>query len=108
MRKNVKDFLNYLEKETSITIDFTTASPTRKLRNSIDQPILLVVLGINKGTLGLRVISCGCKNCNKVIGIEILHRGFAGELSNAKRVQNEIMSIVPEIDVAVRNVTYGE
>ena len=108
MKKNVKDFLNYIEKETSIAIDLTTASSTQKFSNLIGKPVLVDVVGINKSTLRLVVKSCGCKNCNNVICIDILHGDHAGELSHAKRFMNEIKSIVPTIDVTLTNVTYDE
>ena len=108
MKKNVKDFLKYIEKETSITVDLRTVSPTQKLRNSINQPILINVLGINQGTLGLAVMSCGCKKCKNVIGVEVLYGANAGELSHAKSVQNQIKSAVPSIEVELRNVNENE
>jgi hypothetical protein len=108
MKKNVKDFLKYLEKETSITIDLTTASPTEKIYNSINQPVLINVLGINQGKLGLAVISCGCKNCKNVISVEVLYGANAGEFTHAKSVQNKIKSVVPTIEVKLRNVNENE
>jgi len=62
MKKNVKDFLKYIEKETSISFDLSTISPTQKMRDSVKRPILINVVAINNGTLGLTVISCGCIN----------------------------------------------
>ena len=104
MKKNVKDFLKYIEKETSITIDLTTISPTQKIVNSVNQPILINVLGINQGTLGLAVMSCGCKNCKNVMGVEVLYSANAGELSHAQIVQDQIKSAVPSIQVELRDV----
>lgn len=104
MKKNVRDFLNYLEKETSITIDLTTISPTQKLRNSINQPILINVLGINQGTLGLAVMSCGCKNCKNVIGVGVLYGQNGSELSDAEFVKSQIKSAAPAMQVEIRLV----
>jgi hypothetical protein len=104
MKKNVKNFLSYLEKETSIIFDLSTISPTQKLRNSINQPICINVLGINEGTLGITVISCGCKDCKNVIGVEILYGANGGELIDAQQVQNQIKTAVPSIPVGLRNV----
>ncbi len=103
MKKNVKYFLNFLEKETSITFDLSTISPTQKLRNSINQPVLINVLAINEGTLGLAVISCGCKSCNEIIGVEILWREHGMELCDALNVQYQIKTAVPTISVELRN-----
>jgi hypothetical protein len=104
MKKNVKDFLNYLEKETSITFDFSTISPTRKLVNSINQPVLINVLGINEGILGLTVISCGCKRCKEIIGVEILYGANDNDLYDAEIVQNQIKTAIPSLPVELRNV----
>jgi hypothetical protein len=104
MKKNVKDFLKYLEKETSITFDLLTISPTQKLCNSINQPIHINVLGINDGQLGLTVISCGCKKCKNIIGIEVLFGENGGELYDAVIVQNQLKIAVPTMPVKIRNV----
>ncbi len=104
MKKNVKGFLNYLEKETAITFDLSTVSPTQKMLNSINHPILINVLGINEGTLGLTVLSCGCKKCQQIIGVEILYGENGSELSDAQCVQNQIKAAVPSIPVRSRNV----
>ena len=104
MKKNVKHFLNFLEKETSITFDLSTISPTQKLRNSIKQPVLINVLAINEGKLGLAVISCGCKSCKEIIGVEILWREHGMELCDALNVLYQIKTAVPTISVELRNV----
>jgi hypothetical protein len=41
MNKKLKDFLNYLEWETSIIYDLSTISPTQNLMDSEDKPLLL-------------------------------------------------------------------
>ena len=104
MKKNKKDFLKYIEKETSITIDLTTISPTQKTVNSVNQPILINVLGINQGTLGLAVMSCGCKNCKNVIGVDVLYGQNGSELNDAEFVKKQIKSAVPSIQVELRDV----
>ena len=104
MKKNIKELLKYLEKETTITFDLSIASPTLKLFNSANQPIRVNVLGINEGTLGLTVISCGCKKCKKIIGIEILYGANGSDNSQAQLIQKEIISAVPSIGVVIRDV----
>jgi hypothetical protein len=104
MKKNIKDFISYLEKETTITFDLSTVSPTRKLRNSINQPVLINVLGINYGSLGLTIISCGCKSCKEIIGVEVLYGALPSEFYDAKIVQSQIKKAVPTLSVELRNV----
>ena len=104
MKKNVRDFLKYLEKETSITFDISTISPTQKLLNSMNRPVLINVLGINEGSLGLTVLSCGCKRCKNIIGVEVLYGKNEGELYDAQIVQNQIRVAVPSMPVELRNV----
>jgi hypothetical protein len=108
MEKNIKDFLNYLEKETSISFDISTMSPTQKILNSINRPVLINVLGINECTLGLTVISCDCKSCKEIIGVEILYGENGSELFDAQQVQNQIETAVPSIPVGLRNVRENE
>ena len=101
MKKNVKDFLKYLEMETSITIDLSTISPTQKTVNSINYPIYVNVVAINGGTLGLVVISCGCKNCNNITGLDILYGKNGSELFDAEFVKKQIKSAVPTMPVTI-------
>jgi hypothetical protein len=108
MKKHVKDFLKYLEKETSITFELSTASPTQKIHNCKNQLIHINVLGINKGTLGLTVISCGCKKCKQIIGVEILYGAYENELPTALYVKNQIEKAVPTMPVDLRNVLEDE
>ena len=104
MKKNVRDFLNYLEKETSISIDLSTISPTIKTVNTTNNPICVNVVGINHGTLGMTVISCGCKNCKNIICVEVLFGKNGGEISDAEFVKEQIKSAVPAMPVEIRNV----
>jgi hypothetical protein len=104
MKKNVKDFLNYLEKETTITFDVSTISPTQRLRNSINRPVLINVLGINECKLGLTIISCGCKNCKEIISVEILYGENGSELLDAQKVKNQLKTAIPSMSVELRNV----
>ena len=104
MKKNIKDFLRYLEKETVITVDLETISPTQRIVNSFNRPIHINVVGINEGTMGLVVFSCGCKNCKKLTGIEILYGQNGSEINDAKIVRNQIKSVVPSIPVEIRLV----
>lgn len=108
MLKKVKHFLNYLENETSITCDFSTISPTQKIKNHINQPILINVLGINERTFGLAVVRCGCKKCKNIIGVEILYREKFSEEDEARIIQNQIKSAIPSLQVEVRNVSLNE
>lgn len=104
MKKNVKNLIKYLEMETSITIDLSSISPTRRTVNTFNHPICLNIVGINDGTLGLAIISCGCKNCKNILCIEVLYCQNGAELFNAKQVMNQIQSAVPSIPVAIRLV----
>lgn len=108
MKKNVKDFINYLAKETTITFDLSTISPTQRIRNAINRPVLINILGINYGSLGLTIISCGCKSCKEIIGVEILYGALPSEFYDAKSVQSQIRAAVPSISVEVRNVNQLE
>lgn len=108
MKKHVKDFIKYLEKETSVTFELSTVSPTQTLRNSKNQPVHINVLGINEGTLGLTVISCGCKKCKQIIGVEILYGVNENELPEALYVKNQIEKAVPTMPVDLRNVLEDE
>ena len=108
MKKHVKDFLRYIEKETSVTFELSTVSPTQTFRNCKNQPVHINVLGINEGTLGLAVISCGCKRCKQIIGVEILYGSNGNEFSDALNVKNQIEMAVPTLPVELRNVTEDE
>jgi hypothetical protein len=108
MKKNVKEFINYLEKETTITFDLSSVSPTQKLRNAINQPIRINVFSINYGLLGLAIISCGCKSCKEIIGVEILYGPLTSEYYDAKNVQSQIKAAVPSLSVELRNVNQFE
>ena len=104
MKKNIRDFLKYLEKETPITVDLSTISPTIKTVNSINYPIYVNVLGINEGTLGLAIISCGCKNCKNIAGLEVLYGKNGGHVLDAELVKQQIKSAIPAMPVQIRNV----
>lgn len=104
MKKNVKDFLRYLEMETDITVDLTTLSPSEKLVSSINRPIDVNVVNINEGTMGLAIFSCGCKNCKELTGMEIIYGENGSELSDAEIVKKQINTIVPAIPVEIRCV----
>ena len=104
MKKNVKDFMKYLEKETDIEVDLETISPTQRITNSLNNPIHVNVVGINQGTLGMAVFSCGCRNCKNLTGIEILFGQNGSELHDAEIVKNMIKSVVPTIPVEIRLV----
>ena len=103
MKKNVKEFLKYLEMETSITVDLSTASPTRKGFNINNQPICVNVVGIYDGAFGLAVYACGCKNCKKIVGVEVLY--CCNEIeSDALDVKNQIEMAVTSVPVEIRLV----
>jgi len=104
MKKNVKDFLNYLEKETSISVDAPSILPTKKFHDSINQRILVNLLSINQHTLGMAVICSGSKNSKNITGVEVLYGVNYGELSYAESIQQQIMSTVPSIQVELRDV----
>lgn len=104
MKKNVRDFLLYIEKETSINVDLSTVSKTHKTVNSINYPIHVNVVGINKGLMGLAVISCGCKNCKNITGIEVLYGQNGSEIIDAQIVKKQIKSAVPAMQIQIRNV----
>lgn len=108
MKKNVRDILIYLKKETTISFDISTISPTQKLCNSINRPVLINVLGINECTMGLTVISCGCKRCKEIIGVEILYGENGSELFDAQQVQNQIKTAILSMSVEIRNVRESE
>jgi len=108
MKKNIKDFITYLEKETPITFDLSSVSPTQKLRNAFNQPIRINVFSINYGLLGLTIISCGCKSCKEIIGVEILYGPLPSEFYDAKTVQKQIRDAVPSLSVELRNVNQLE
>jgi len=104
MKKNVIAFLKYLEKETDITVDLTTISPTEKLVSSINRDIDVNVADINEGTMGLVVFSCGSKNSKKLTGMEIIYGNNGSELCDAEIVKDQINRVVPEIPVEIRCV----
>lgn len=102
MRKNVRDFLKYLESDTSITVDLSTTSKTQKTVNSINYPILVNVVGINDGKLGLAVITCGCQNCKNICGVEVLYGKNGSDISDAQLVKEQIKTAVPAMQVEIR------
>jgi hypothetical protein len=104
MNKKLKDFLNYLESETSIIYDLSTISPTQNLMDSEDRPICVNVLGINNGTFGLAVISCNCNECKDIIGAEVLYIDES-EFHEAQNIQSKIQNAFPSIPVGLRNST---
>jgi hypothetical protein len=104
MNKKLKDFLNYLESETSIIYDLSTISPTQNLMDSEDKPICVNVLGINNGTFGLAVISCNCNECKDIIGAEVLYIDES-EFHEAQYIQKMIRDVFPSIQVGLRNST---
>jgi hypothetical protein len=101
LNKKLKDFLNYLASETSITYDLSTISPTQILRNSEDKPICINVLGINNGTFGLTIISCNCNECKDIIGAEVLYI-HETEFYKAQYIQKMIQNVFPFIQVGLR------
>ena len=104
MNKKLKDFLNYLESETSIIYDLSTISPTQNLMDSEDKPICVNVMGINNGTFGLAVISCNCNECKDIIGAEVLYIDES-EFHEAQYIQKMIQDVFPSIQVGLRNST---
>lgn len=106
MKKNVKAFINYLEKETPITCDLSTISPTQTITNINNELLLVNVVAINNGDFGLSIFSCGCENCDNVLDVEILYGGNDGEneLPEAKLIQNQIRKAFPDMTVELRNV----
>jgi len=104
MNKKLKDFLYYLETETSITYDLSTISPTQKLIDPEDKPICVNVLGINNGAFGLAVISCNCNECKDIVGAEVLYV-TESEFHEAQNIQSMIQNAFPSIPVGLRNST---
>jgi hypothetical protein len=104
MKKNVRDFINYLIKETTITVDIPINTTTQKERNIKNQPVHINVLGIKDGTLGIAILSCGHKSCKEIIGVEILWHDQGIEFCNAVAIQNEIRTALPSLSVELRNV----
>jgi hypothetical protein len=102
MNKKLKEFLYYLETETSITYDLSTISPTQKLKDSEDKPICVNVLGINNGAFGLTVITCDCKECKNVIEVEVLYVDES-EFHEAQNIQSMIQNAFPLIPVGLRS-----
>jgi len=97
MKKHIIDFLNQLEKETPITLDFSTIKPTEKIFYKPNDPIDIDTITID-GKMALCVYSCGCENCKNITGIQIFY-GHSSELKDAETAMNYIKKVAPKIRV---------
>ena len=103
MKKSTKNFLENLEKKTSISFDWSESVPTEKYVQSNGKPAELDTILVKDDKMIFLVYTCGCVNCNSVFGIDIFYGlskvGFDGALS----FKNQIIKIEPKTTVDIFN-----
>jgi hypothetical protein len=99
MKKHVKEFLNYLEKETMLQIESLPFFKTTKFFNRYGNPINADEVVIN-GEMTLLVHSCGCNQCKQIIGMQLFYR-HSSKLVDAEDVMMKIKKIVPTIPIVL-------
>ena len=72
MKKYTRDFLFNLENKTTIKFDWSNLKPTEKYVQQNNQAVEADTMLINKKLITI-VISCGCKTCKEVIGLQIFY-----------------------------------
>ncbi len=97
MRKHVKDFINFLEKETTLPIDSTIQSTTERFFNSYGDPVNVDTAVIDN-KMALRVFSCGHRKCKNITGLQIFY-GHSSDLSDAEIAMLMIKQAVPKIPI---------
>jgi len=109
-KKLLLEFLEYLNKETTIDVLFETMSPAQKIFNDLNQKMKVNIVGIKNGTLGLAVFTCAekcekCNNCpNLIPGCEVLYHDSTFE-DDADLVIAELKSKFPNMQFEKRLTT---
>ncbi len=98
MKNHVKEFLNYLKKETSLKIEPSPNHEPLKYLCKEGNPVDVDVLVID-GKMGLLVHSCGCNKSEEIIGLHILF-GVMAEVNDAQKAMREIKKILPQIPIS--------
>jgi hypothetical protein len=107
MKKNVKNFLNYLDEEIQIKPELENCSPRQKIDGYFSKKehkksaIYVNVVPIKESCLALAVFTCEC--CNKIGGVEILYHNKETK-KLAKTTLNQINNVVFDIPINLRNV----
>jgi hypothetical protein len=109
--KIVIDFLNYLEKETTLRFDMSTLSgifaivtcDVEELKTTISMPAEFYKLIITNFSLTMNLRFCPCENCNKIAYVELIIFGKGYEINNAIKAMDQINAIVPDIPVHIIN-----
>lgn len=108
MKKEIRNFIEYLSSETNITFDIDTCYKTT-IKNGVDKHnFYQYVMGIQNKSLGFRMITCGCDKCKgkNIIGVEVLYH-LDEQCDNALDTYIELKSIlgVDDIQVELNRVT---
>jgi hypothetical protein len=105
--KLVIDFLNYLEKETTLRFDLSTLSgifaivtcEVEELKTTISMPAEFYKLIITNLSLTMNLRFCPCENCNKIAYVELIIFGKDSEIDNAIKAMDQINVSVPDLPV---------
>ena len=103
-KKSTKDFLIKLEKNTSITFDWSNLEPTDKYVQANNQIVESDTLTINEGKLIMMISSCGCNSCKEIFSFQIFYGLGNSTLRDAGNVKNQIKKIAPTIPVELFNL----
>jgi hypothetical protein len=97
MKKHVKEFVNFLEKETLLQFESLPSFTTPKYLNRDGNLINADEVVIN-GKMTLCVHSCGCNQCNQIIGMQLFY-GHSSDLVDAEDIMVKIKKVVPTIPI---------
>lgn len=103
MKKYTRDFLFNLENKTTIKFDWSNLKPTEKYVQQNNQAVEADTMLINKKLITI-VISCGCKTCKEVIGLQIFYGLGESSLIDAETVMNQIKIVAPMIPIELYNL----
>jgi hypothetical protein len=109
IEKTVLDFLNYIMKETPLSLDLSNlygeftwvTSPIKELKTNISMPAEFYFLNITNYPMEMIVRYCPCEYCHKVVYVQLIIIGKDTEVSNAKIVMEYINKTVPDIKVYI-------
>ena len=100
MKKQVKDFFKYIDKDTTIGVDFKTKFPTEKYKVLLHDLVLdKDTILISKGKMKVEILSYGKKEGNLIGHISIKYR--YGKKREGTKAREAIKAVIPDIPIAI-------
>jgi len=111
MENKVSDFLSYVEKETEISIDFSSIEITGYSESlnvedidtidSLTNTTYLAKISIKSHPLILTLECCSTQTCEQIVHIELLTLKGSNDFVAGAIVQYQLYSVAPDIPVYI-------